>query len=329
MSALRRREFITLLSAAGAWPLAARAQQAVMPVIGYLSGQSSVAFPTWLAAFRDGLNSAGYVEGRNVAIEYRWAEGQYDRLPALAADLARRQVTVITATGVTAAAVAAKSATTVIPIVFSTGGDPVKLGLVASLNRPGGNITGISFLSNTMAAKRLELLRELLPRATTIGLLFNPENPNAVTETADVRAAADALGLKMHIEEARSERDIDAAFAAFVQARVDALFIAGDPFLTSRRVQLVILAARHGLPTCHDVRANVEAGGLISYGASISDMYRQVGLYTGRILRGEKPADLPVQQSVKFELVVNLKTAKTLGIEIPAKLLAIADEVIE
>jgi putative tryptophan/tyrosine transport system substrate-binding protein len=327
---IKRREVITLLGgAAVAWPLAARGQQPVTPIIGYLSGFPSSAFPQLLAAFREGLNAAGYVEGRNVAVEYRWAEGQYDRLPALAADLVRRQVAVIAATGVTAAGVAAKAATPVIPIVFATGGDPVKLGLVASLNRPGGNVTGISWLSNTMAPKRLELLRELLPQARTIGFLVNPGNPNTPSETADVQAAADALGLQMHIGKASSEGEIDAAFAAFVRARVDALFVAGDPFFTIRRVQLVILAARHAVPICTDTRMNVEAGGVMSYGASTTDMYRGVGLYTGRILKGEKPADLPVQQSVKFELVINLKTAKTLGLDIPAKLLALADEVIE
>jgi putative ABC transport system substrate-binding protein len=263
-----RREFISLLGGAVAWPITARAQQPAMPIIGYLSGFSSTAFPQLLAAFREGLNAAGYVEGRNVAVEYRWAGGQYDRLPALAADLVHRQVAVIAATGVTAAGVATKAATSVIPIVFATGGDPVKLGLVASLNRPGGNMTGISWLSNTMAPKRLELLRELLPQARAIGFLVNPGNPNTPLETADVQAAADALGLQMHIGKASSDGDIDAAFAAFIQARVDAVFIAGDPFFTIRRVQLVILAARYALPTCSDTRVNVEAGGLMSYGAS-------------------------------------------------------------
>jgi ABC-type uncharacterized transport system substrate-binding protein len=330
MSDMRRREFITLLGGAvAAWPLTAQAQQPSMPIIGYLSGFSSTAFPPLLAAFRDGLAAVGYVESRNVAIEYRWAEGQYDKLPALAADLVGRQVAVIAATGVTAAGVAAKAATTVIPIVFATGGDPVKLGLVASLNRPGGNVTGISWLSNTMAPKRLELLRELLPQVRTIGFLVNPGNPNIPTEMADVQAAVEALGLRLHIGKASTENEIDAAFTAFVQARVDAVFIAGDPFFLTRRIHLVVLAARHGIPTCSDARLNAEAGGLMSYGASTTDMYRGVGLYTGRILKGEKPADLPVQQSVKFELVINLRTAKTLGLEVPTKLLAVADEVIE
>jgi putative tryptophan/tyrosine transport system substrate-binding protein len=327
---MRRREFISLLGGAvAAWPLVVRAQQPAIPVIGYLSGFSSTAFPPYLAAFRDGLTAAGYVEGRNVAIEYRWAESQYDRLAGLAADLVRRRVTVIVATGVTASPVAAKAATTTIPIVFLTGGDPIKLGLVSSFNRPDGNLTGVTWLSNTMAAKRLEFLRELMPGAATIGLLVNPANPNASSETADVQAAARALGLQMPVANASSERDIDAAFAGFVQARVNAIFIGGDPFFTSRRVQVAVLAARHAIPTGHDARSNAEAGGLMSYGADIVDAYRQVGLYAGRILKGEKPADLPVQQSVKFELVLNLKTAKTLGLEVPAKLLALADAVIE
>ena len=326
---LGRRAFISLLSSAAAWPLAARAQQPAMPVIGYLSGFSSTAFPPYLAAFRDGLNATGYVEGRNVAIEYRWAESEYDRLPGLAADLVRRKVTLIVATGVTASPVAAKAATTTIPIVFLTGGDPIKLGLVSSFNRPDGNLTGVTWLSNTMAAKRLELLRELMPGATTIGLLVNPANPNALSEPTDVQAAARALGLQIPVANASSERDIDAAFAGFVQARVNAIFIGGDPFFTSRRVQVAVLAARHAIPTSHDSRSSAEAGGLMSYGADIVDAYRQVGLYTGRILKGERPADLPVQQSVKFELVLNLKTAKTLSLEVPAKLLALADAVIE
>jgi ABC-type uncharacterized transport system substrate-binding protein len=327
---VRRRRFIELLGGAAAtWPLVARAQQPAMPVIGYLSGFSSTTFPTLLAAFREGLAAAGYVEGRNVAIEYRWAEGQYDRLPALAAELVRRQVAVIAATGVTASGVAAKGATTAIPIVFATGGDPVKLGLVASLNRPVGNVTGITWLSNTMAPKRLELLRELVPHARTIGFLLNPGNPNIPTETVDVQAAADPLGLRVYMAKASTADEIDTAFADFVQARVDTLFIAGDPFFFARRVQVTILAARHAIPLCSDSRANVEAGGLMSYGASTTEMYREVGLYTGRILKGEKPADLPVQQLTKFELVLNLRTAKTLRIEIPTKLLALADVVIE
>jgi putative tryptophan/tyrosine transport system substrate-binding protein len=325
----RRREFITLLGGAAAWPLAARAQQPTMPVIGYLSGLSPTAFPPYLAAFRDGLDAAGYVEGRNVAIEYRWAEGRYDKLPELAADLVRRQVSVIVATGVTASSLAAKAATTAIPIVFITGGDPVKLGLVSSLNRPGANVTGVSWLNNTMAAKRLGLMRELVPGAATIGLLVNPANPNASAETQDVQAAARALGPQIYVQNAASAREIDAAFVGFVQVRVGALFIASDPFFTTQRDQLAALALRHAIPTTHPVRANVVAGGLMSYGASTVDAYRQVGNYTGRILKGEKAADLPVQQSVKFELAINLKTAKALGVEVPPGVLAIADEVIE
>ena len=327
---MKRREFITLLGgAAAAWPVVGRAQQAGMPVIGYLSGFASTAFPPYLAAFRHGLEAASYVEGRNVAIEYRWADSQYDRLPALAADLVRRQVTMIVATGVTASPLAAKAATATIPIVFLGGGDPIKLGLVSSFNRPTGNLTGVTWLNNTMAAKRLELLHLLVPAAKTIGLLVNPANPNASAETADILVAARALGLQMLIQNASTDRDIDAAFAGFVQARVGALFIGGDPLFTSRRDQVVALAARHALPTCHDNRPVAETGGLMSYGASTIDAYRQVGLYAGRILNGEKPGELPVQQSVKFEMVINLKTAKALGLTVPDKLIALADEVIE
>ena len=329
-----RRNFIALLGGAAAlavtWPPALRAQpQPKMPVVGYLSGFSSTVFPPLLAAFRAGLAAEGYVENRNVVIEYRWADGQYGRLPSLAADLVRQQVAVIAATGVTASGVAAKGATTSIPIVFATGGDPVNLGLVTSLNRPTGNLTGVSWLSNTMAPKRLELLRELVPHAKTIGFLINPENPVVTTEAADVQAAADALGLRVYTAKASTADEIDIAFADIVQAGVDALFIGGDPFFATRRVQLTILAARHGLPLCSDSRSNVEAGGLMSYGANTVEMYREVNHYTGRILKGEKPVDLPVQQLTKFELVLNLRTAKTLGLEIPPKLLALADEVIE
>ncbi|MFL5030660.1 MAG: ABC transporter substrate-binding protein [Xanthobacteraceae bacterium] len=326
---MRRREFITLLGGATAWPLTVMAQQGAMPVIGYLSGLSAKGFPSYLAAFRDGLAVAGYVEGRNVAIDYRWAEGQYDRLPAFAADLVRRQVNVIAATGVTASPLAAKAATAAIPIVFVTGGDPVKLGLVASFNRPGPNVTGVTWLNNTMAAKRLELLCEVATGGTAVSLLFNPANPNTSAETADLETAARALGYQTHVESAASDREIDAAFSGFAQARVRAVFIAGDPFLNSRNTQLVVLAARHALPTSFPTRTGVVAGGLMSYGASPPDAYRQVGLYTGRILNGERPADLPVHQLAKFELVINLKTAQALGHDLQAKLLALADEVIE
>ena len=325
---LKRRKFITLLgSAAAAWPLAARAQQSAMPVIGLLSGTDRDA--SRLDAIWRGLNDAGYVEGRNVAIEYRWAEGHLDRLPALAVDLVRRRVAVIVAVQSAAAPLAAKAATATIPIVFSIGGDAVKLGLVSSLNRPGGNITGTTFLYNTLAPKRLELLHELVPNAAVIGLLVNPKNPASESETSDTQAAARALGLKLIVQNASSSHDIDAAFTSFVQQRVDALTFAADAVLNNCRDQLVALAARHAVPTIYFAREFTDAGGLMSYGGDMTDAYRLTGVYADRILKGEKPADLPTQQATKVELIINLKTAKALGITVPLPLSGRADEVIE
>jgi putative ABC transport system substrate-binding protein len=325
---VRRREFITLLGGAATWPLAARAQQPAMPVIGFFHPASPDAVAHRVRAFRRGLKDTGYVEGENVAIEYRWAEGQYDRLQALAADLVRRQVAVIVAAG--GSGFAARAATTTIPIVFVSGEDPVGLGLVASLARPGGNLTGINFLAGELQAKRLELLRELVPGVVRVAVLVNPTNPtNAEGTVRDVEAAARALGLQIQVLNVSTSGEIDAAFATLVRERPDALFVGSDAFFNNRRVQLVHLASRHAVPATYAGRDFAVAGGLISYGADITDAYREVGVYAGRILKGAKPADLPVVQSSKFELVINHQTARMLGLTVPATLLARADEVIE
>jgi putative ABC transport system substrate-binding protein len=328
---MRRRDFIISLlgGAAAAWPLAARAQQPTMPVIGFLGTGTPADWTQFVAAFRQGLGEVGYEEGRNVAIEFRWAEGQGSRLPALATDLAGRQVSLIVSSAGTVAARAAKAASASIPILFVMGGDPVKFGLVASLNQPGGNVTGVSFLLNVLAAKRVELLRAMVPAATEIGLLVNPDNPNAEADTKDAQEAARAIGLQTHVVHARTEGDFDAAFATLVRQRAAALFVASDVLFLSRRDRLVALAARHSIPANYDRREFAAAGGLFSYGTNFADAHRQVGIYAGRILKGEKPADLPVVQPTKFELVINLKTAMALGLTIPDKLIALADEVIE
>ena len=327
---MRRREFITLLGgAAVAWPLAARAQQPAMPVTGYLNLDSPESDASRLTGLRRGLNEAGYVEGRNFVIEYRWAGNQADRLPALAADLVRLPVTVIVAAGPLPAR-AAKAATTSIPIVFGVGADPVQLGLVASLNRPGGNLTGFNAFSAELGAKGLALLHELMPSTATIGFLENLNNPVfASYYERDVLTSATVIGLKVQILNAGTDREIDAAFVSLAQARTGALLVGDDLFFNNRIDQIVALAARHAIPTMYSWREFVVAGGLISYGTSLIEEYRQVGLYTGRILKGEKPGDLPVMQATKLELVINLKTAKALGLQIPDRLLALADEVIE
>jgi putative ABC transport system substrate-binding protein len=328
---MRRREFISLLGGTVAsWPVAARAQQPAMPVIGFLDIRSpDTIMEDRLRAFRQGLKDTG-VERENVAIEYRWAENQVDRLPELTAELVRRQVAVIVTTGGPAAVLAAKAATTTIPIVFAVGDDPVRLGLVASLARPNGNLTGINFFNSEVAAKRLELLHALVPGATRVAVLVNPANATTTEPTLrDVEPAARSMGLQIQVVRASTSREIEAAFATLVRERPDALFVGGDPFFNSRRMQLALLAARHAVPATYASREYAEAGGLMSYGTSFPDTYRQVGLYAGRILRGAKPADLPVSQSTKFELVINAETARLLGLPVPPTLLARADEVIE
>ena len=325
-----RREFITLLGGAAAgWPLAARGQQPAMPVIGYLSARSLDDTAHLVVAFRKGLIEGGFVEGQNVTIEYRWALGQYDRLPALASELVRQRVAVLVSTGGEPAALAAKAATSTIPIVFVIGGDPVKIGLAASYNRPGGNATGINILTTTLESKRLGLLRELVPQAATIGVLLNPNFPSAESQLRDMQEAARASGLQIHVFRANADHEIEAAFETIAQQRIGALAITADPFFDTRRDKLVALAARHAVPTIYHFREFAAAGGLMSYGTNVADIFRQTGINTGRILNGEKPADLPVMQPTKFDLVINLKTAKALGLDVPDKVLALADEVIE
>jgi putative ABC transport system substrate-binding protein len=326
---MKRRQFITLLGGAAAWPLAARAQQAAIPIIGFLHPTSTDAFPDRLRGFRQGLKDTGYVEGENVMIVYRFAENQIDRLSAMAGDLVTSRVAVITAAN-SPPALAAKAATTTIPIVFITPEDPVRLGLVTSFAKPGGNVTGINLLSGELAAKRLELLRELVPRAARVAVLVNPANPSTTETTLrDVEAAARSMGLQIQVLNASTSHEIDAAFATLARERSDTLFVGGDPFFTSRRVQLAILAAHYSIPSTSGTREIAEAGGLMSYGANIPNAWREAGAYVGRILKGAKPADLPVVQSTKFELVINAQTAKTLGLAMSPSLLAIADEVIE
>ena len=323
---LKRREVITLMGGAAAWPLAARAQQPALPVVGFIRSTSLADSAHLVTAFRQGLKEAGFVEGQNVAIEYRFADNRFDRLPALVADLLRQPVAVIV--GNFNSILAAKAATTTVPIVFTSGSDPVRDGLVTSLNRPGGNVTGVNFFGGVLGTKRLELLRQLVPQAKTIAVLINL-TPDNEEERRDVRAAAEKIGLQLILLNVNSEREVEAAFATFVQRGTGALYVGAGGFMNSHRERLVTLAARHALPASYAVREAVAAGGLMSYGASIPDAYRQAGIYAGRILRGEKPADLPVMRSVKFEFVLNLKTANALGLDIPPTLLALADEVIE
>jgi putative tryptophan/tyrosine transport system substrate-binding protein len=325
---MNRREFITLLGGTAAWPLAARAQQSAVPVIGFLNSQSPGGYAPIAAAFHQGLSEIGFVEGQNVAIEYRWAQGRNDRLRALAAELVRRQVAVIAAAG-SSSALAAKAETTTLPIVFSAAVDPVAVGLVASLDRPGGNVTGVTDLSVELRQKQVEMLHELAPTATVLAALLNPTFPGSETQSRDLQAAARKLGLQLHVVHASTERDFDPTFAAMVQLRAGLLVIGADPFFFGHRDQIAALAVRHRMPAIFFLREFASVGGLMSYGPSVTDIYRQVGIYAGRILKGEKPADLPVQAPTKYELVINLKTAKALGLTVPDSLLARADEVIE
>jgi putative ABC transport system substrate-binding protein len=326
---MRRREFITLVGGAAVWPLSARAQQPAMPLIGYLGAQSPAAFASRVRAFRQGLGETGYAEGRNVAIEFRWAEGQHNRLSALAADLVSRQVAVIVTPGGAPAALAAKSATTTIPIVFEMGADPIAMGLVGSLNRPGGNLTGVSSLNVEVTPKRLEILHELVPTAAVLAVLVNPTSPTADSQLKNLQAAASTLGLQLHVLHASTERDFDTVFATLLRLRAGGLVVASDTFFATHSEQLAALTVRHAVPAIHQSRDFSTAGGLTSYGGSFVESHRQAGVYTGRIIKGDKPADLPVQQVTKVELFVNLKTAKTLGVTVPLPLLARADEVIE
>jgi putative tryptophan/tyrosine transport system substrate-binding protein len=325
---MRRREFITLLGGAAAWPLAARAQQPAMPVIGFLSNIPPESYARVMPSFRQGLKETGFVEGQNVAFDYHWTSSEHD-LPALAAAMVTRKPTVILAWGGTASTLALKNATATIPIIFLIGADPVRFGLVASLSRPGGNLTGVTSLSNSLTAKQLEMLHELVPNATTVGLLVNPRNPNAEFDTKDVRAGADLLGISLIVVKAGNEDEINTAITSSAEHRVAAMLVASDLFFLRRRTQIVALSARYALPTMYDRPEYVAAGGLMSYGSNRNEIFRQAGTYAGRMLRGEKPSELPVQQATKFELVINVQTAKALGFTIPPTLLARADEVIE